>query len=53
MPINPSYLGGREQEDCCSKSARANSSQDPISKNPITKNWAGGVAQDEGPEFKS
>jgi hypothetical protein len=19
---------------------------------PITKNWAGGVAQDEGPEFK-
>jgi hypothetical protein len=22
-------------------------------KNPITKNWAGGVAQGEGPEFKS
>jgi hypothetical protein len=21
-------------------------------KNRITKNWAGGVAQDEGPEFK-
>jgi hypothetical protein len=24
----------------------------PNLKNPITKNWAGGVAQDEGPEFK-
>jgi hypothetical protein len=22
-------------------------------KNPITKNWAGGVAQGEGPKFKS
>jgi hypothetical protein len=26
--------------------------RDPILKNPITKNWAGGVAQDEGPGFK-
>jgi hypothetical protein len=26
------------------KPACANSSQDPISKNLITKNWAGGVA---------
>jgi hypothetical protein len=26
--------------------------RDPISKNRITKNWAGGVAQSEGPEFK-
>jgi hypothetical protein len=25
---------------------------DPISKNPITKNWAGGMAQGEGLEFK-
>jgi hypothetical protein len=39
-------------------SAQANSSQDPITKNPNTKkkkrkkNWAGGVAQGEGPEFK-
>jgi hypothetical protein len=24
-----------------------------LSKNPITKNWAGGVAQSKGPEFKS
>jgi hypothetical protein len=34
------------------KTAQANSLQDPISKNPITKNWAAGVAQGEGPEFK-
>jgi hypothetical protein len=33
------------------KPARANSSRDPISKKPITKR-VGGVAQDEGPEFK-
>jgi hypothetical protein len=26
--------------------------RDPISKNSITKNWAGGVAQGENPEFK-
>jgi hypothetical protein len=30
----------------------ANSLQDPISKNPVTKNWAGGVAQGESPELK-
>jgi hypothetical protein len=30
----------------------ANSSRDPISKSPITKNWAAGVAQGEGLEFK-
>jgi hypothetical protein len=29
---NPSYLGGRDQEDLSSKPAWANSSQDPISK---------------------
>jgi hypothetical protein len=34
------------------KTAWANSSQDPILKTPITKNWSGGVAQGEGPEFK-
>jgi hypothetical protein len=34
------------------KPARANSSKDLIMKNPITKNWAGGVAQGKGPEFK-
>jgi hypothetical protein len=46
---NPSYLGGREQEDCSLKPALANSSQDPISKNPSQK-WAGGVAQGVGPK---
>jgi hypothetical protein len=33
---NPNYLGGRDQEDCGSKPAQANSSQDPILKKPIT-----------------
>jgi hypothetical protein len=31
---NPSYSGGRNQEDHSWKPAWANSSQDPISKNP-------------------
>jgi hypothetical protein len=34
---NLSYLGGRVQEDCGSKPAQANSSRDPISKIPNTK----------------
>jgi hypothetical protein len=34
---NPSYSGGRDQKDCSSKPAQANSFQDPISKKPITK----------------
>jgi hypothetical protein len=34
---NPSYSGGREQEDCGSKPAWTNSSQDTISKKPFTK----------------
>jgi hypothetical protein len=34
---NPSYSGGRDQEDHGSKPAQASSSQDPISKIPITK----------------
>jgi hypothetical protein len=29
---NPSYSGGRHQEDCSSRSAWTNSSQDPISE---------------------
>jgi hypothetical protein len=48
---NPSYSGGRDQEDHGSKPAQANSLQDPISKT-FHKNRAGGVAQSEGPEFK-
>jgi hypothetical protein len=34
---NLSYSGDRDQEDCDSKPAQANSCQDPISKKPITK----------------
>jgi hypothetical protein len=34
---NPSYSGGRDQEDCSSKPAQANSLLDPISKKPFTK----------------
>jgi hypothetical protein len=49
---NPSYSGGREQEDCGSKVARAHSSQDPISKIPISKKRAGEVPQDIDLEFK-
>jgi hypothetical protein len=33
---NPSYSGGRDEGDCSSKSAWANSSKDPIWKKPIT-----------------
>jgi hypothetical protein len=40
---NPSYLGGRDQEDHHSKLAQENSSQDPISKIPNEKRdwWSG------------
>jgi hypothetical protein len=48
---NPSYSGGRDQENHSSKPAQANSSQDPILKIPNTK-MAGGVAQSVGSEFK-
>jgi hypothetical protein len=48
---NPSYSEDRDQEDRGSKSAWANSLQDPISKNPSQKR-AGRVAQGVGPEFK-
>jgi hypothetical protein len=40
---NPSYSGGRDQENCGLKPARANSLQDPISKKLFTKKgwWSG------------
>jgi hypothetical protein len=44
---NPSYSGGRDQEDHGSKPVQANSWQAPTLKNPSQKR-AGGV----GPEFK-
>jgi hypothetical protein len=34
---NPSYSGGRDQEDCSLRQSQANSSQDPILKKPFTK----------------
>jgi hypothetical protein len=34
---NPSYSRGRGQEACCLKPPWENSSQDPVSKIPITK----------------
>jgi hypothetical protein len=47
---NPSYSGGRDQENLGLKPAQANSSQDPISKKPITHTKrAGGVSQGVGP----
>jgi hypothetical protein len=41
---NPSYLGGRDQEDHSLKPAQANSSQDLSRKNPSQKR-ADGVVQ--------
>jgi hypothetical protein len=42
---NPSYSGGRDQEDQGSKLAQANSSRDSISENTQYKKRAGRVAQ--------
>jgi hypothetical protein len=42
-PCNPSYSGGRDQEDRCSKPDQANSLQDSILKVPKTeKGWWSG-----------
>jgi hypothetical protein len=49
---NPSYSGGRDQENHISKSAWANSSGDPILKKPYLEKRADEVAQGVGPEFK-
>jgi hypothetical protein len=50
---NPSYSGGRDQEDEGSKPAQANSSQDLISKKKKkSEKRVGGVAHGVGPEFK-
>jgi hypothetical protein len=48
---NPSYSGGRDQDDDGLKPAWGNSSQDLIMKIPITKR-AGREVQGENPEFK-
>jgi hypothetical protein len=50
LTCNPSYSGGRDQEDCDSKPAWGNSSARPyLKKNPSQKR-AGGVAQGVGSE---
>jgi hypothetical protein len=41
---NPSYSGGRDQEDCSSKPVWVNSSRDPILKNPLQQR-AGGMVK--------
>jgi hypothetical protein len=48
---NPTYSGGRDQEDCGWNPAWANSSRAPTSIKPSQKR-AGGVTQDVGPAFK-
>jgi hypothetical protein len=47
---NPSYSGGRDQEDRSLKPVRGNSLRDPILKKIHDKKV--GVAQGVGPEFK-
>jgi hypothetical protein len=49
---NPSYSGGRDQEDHGSKPDQANSSQDPISKHTHHKKWLVEWFSVD-PEFKS
>jgi hypothetical protein len=48
---NPSYSGGRDQEDCGSEPARQIVCKTLSQKN-LQQNRAGGVAQGVGPEFK-
>jgi hypothetical protein len=50
---NPSYSGSKDQEYHGSKPAWANSSPETLSRKTLHKNRASGVAQGEGPEFKS
>jgi hypothetical protein len=49
---NPSYSRDRNQEDHGLEPARANSSQECISKKKTNTHRAGGVAQGIDPEFK-
>jgi hypothetical protein len=55
MPVahtyNPSYSGGRDQEDH-SQSHLGQIVLKTLSQKALHKNRAGGVAQGEGPEFK-
>jgi hypothetical protein len=50
---NTRYSGGRDQENCSSKPAQANSLQDPISKKPFTKKkdwWSGSRCRPQYPK---
>jgi hypothetical protein len=50
-PVIPATQKAEIRRITVQSQSQANSSQDPISKNPSQKR-AGGVAQDEDPEFK-
>jgi hypothetical protein len=50
--LNPSYSGGRNQEDCSSKTAWANSFARLFVKKTHHQKRAGEVTQGVGPEFK-
>jgi hypothetical protein len=50
---NPSYSGGRDQEDHGSKPAWANSSARPYLEKKKSYTRVGGMAHGVGPEFKS
>jgi hypothetical protein len=50
---NPSYSGGRDQEDGGSKPAQENNSMRPYFEKTLHKNRDGGVARGVGPEFRS
>jgi hypothetical protein len=49
---NPSYSGGRDQEDCDLKPAQENSSARPYLQKKPSQKGDGRVAQGVGPEFK-
>jgi hypothetical protein len=50
---NPSYSGGRDQEDHGSKPVWTNHENLSQKKKKKPQNWVGGVTQGVGPEFKS
>jgi hypothetical protein len=52
LAYNPSYSGGKDQEDHSLKSAGTNSLRDPISKKEHITKRADGEAQGVDPKFK-
>jgi hypothetical protein len=49
---NPSYSGGRDQDDCGLKLAPSKQFIKTLSQKNPSQKGAGGVAQNVGPEFK-